>query len=139
MKLRRELIAVALEWEARFGVAPAITSAVSELDAALIVGAAPSTSGRSAVARGFDFVHGGLRYQVKANRPSGRPGSRVTMVARARNHEFDRLIWILCEREFNPLEAWEWTVDEYRREFDGRTRLSPADMRRGRRLGTSAP
>jgi hypothetical protein len=33
---------------------------------------------RTAVSKGHDFTYNGLRYQVKANRPSGKPGSPVT-------------------------------------------------------------
>jgi len=40
--LREELISVALEWQDRYGVAPQITSALSELDAALLVGMSES-------------------------------------------------------------------------------------------------
>lgn len=137
--LRQQLVALALEWEHRFGVSPAITAAVSEFDAALLVGHSAESfaldcSGRTAVTRGTDFRHRGLRYQVKANRPSGKPGSFVTLVAKAKNYEWDRLIWLLYDREFVILEAWEWTADEYRKAFDVLKRLSPAHMRRGRDL-----
>lgn len=139
-ELRRELVALALEWERRYGVSPAITSAVSEFDAARLVGHSADSfgldsEGRTAVTRGADFRYHGLRYQVKANRPSGKPGSPVTLVAKAKNYEWDRLIWLRYDREFRIQEAWEWTVDDYRAAFDTVRRLSPADMRRGRDLG----
>lgn len=38
MSLRDELVRVSLEWQSRFGVAPSITSAGSEFDAARLVG-----------------------------------------------------------------------------------------------------
>jgi len=138
-ELRQVLVAVALEWERRYRVSPAITATVSEFDAARLVGHtadsfAADCEGRTAVTRGADFCHGGLRYQVKANRPSGKPGSPVTLVAKAKNYEWDRLIWLLYDREFRLLEAWEWTVKEYREAFDALSRLSPAHMRRGRAL-----
>jgi len=84
LALRTRLVEVALAWERRFGVAPAITSAVSEYDAAMLVGHSDDTFsadcvGRTAVSRGADFTHRGVRYQVKANRPSGKPGSFVRM------------------------------------------------------------
>ena len=137
--LRDRLVSVALEWQRQFGVAPSITSSVSEYDAALLVGHTPESFGldcasRTAVTKGCDFTHGGLRYQVKANRPSGKPGSFVTMVAKASNYDWDRLIWILYDREYRLQEAWEWTAAEYRAAFHLRTRLSPSDMRAGRRL-----
>ncbi len=138
-ELRQQLVALALEWERRYGVSPAITAAVSEFDAARLVGHSAESfalecDGRTAVTRGTDFRHGGLRYQVKANRPSGKPGSFVTLVAKAKNYDWDRLIWLLYDREFRILEAWEWTVDDYRTAFDALTRLSPAHMRHGRDL-----
>ena len=49
--------------------------------------------GRTAVTRGVDFCHGGLRYQVKANRPSGGSGSFPSKVSKASNYDWDRLIW----------------------------------------------
>jgi hypothetical protein len=86
--LRGQLVSTSLEWERRFAVAPSITSALSEYDAAILVGHSDTSfsddcRGRTAVTRGTDFTHSGLRYQVKANRPSGKPGSFVTLVAKA--------------------------------------------------------
>jgi hypothetical protein len=56
----------------------------------------------------------------------------VTRVAKATNYEWDRLVWLRYDRKFKILEAWEWTVDDYRAAFEGLPRLNPADMRRGR-------
>src|SRR5438034_5589766 len=123
--LRQRLVTLALEWERTFGVAPSITSTIAELDAALLVGHTEQTyakscltSGRTAVARGCDFVFSEIRYQVKANRPSGNPGSVVTLVANANNYDWDRLIWILYDKSYALLEAWEWDRDHYRHKFD---------------------
>ena len=137
--LRGELVALALEWERRYSVSPAITGAVAEFDAALLVGHTAESfgldcAGRTSVTRGADFRHGALRYQVKANRPGGNPDSPVTLVARAKNYDWDRLIWLLYDRGFQLLEAWEWPVDEYRTSLGSLARLSPAHTRRGRRL-----
>lgn len=79
-------------------------------------------------------MHAGIRYQVKANRPSGKPGSFVTLVAKASNFEWDRLIWILYDREYNLLEAYQWNVEDYKRASENIKRLSPADMREGTSL-----
>ena len=135
-ELRARLIAVALEWQKRFGVAPAITSALSEYDAAMKVAMSEQDYGlecqhRTAVTRGADFVYKGCRYQVKANRPSGKPGSPVTLVGKPNNYEWDKLIWILYNTQYEIQEAWLWDVDAYKQTFDSRTRISPADMRRG--------
>jgi hypothetical protein len=68
-ELRNALIDLVLEWERRYGVAPCITGAISEFDAARLVGHTPESLaldcvGRTAVTRGTDFCHNGLRYQV---------------------------------------------------------------------------
>lgn len=134
--LRESLVSIALEWERRYGVSPQITSALSEYDAAILVGQTPTSFGeqnqtRTAVTKGYDFIHNGLRYQIKANRPSGKPGSFVTLVAKATNYEWDRLIWILYDREYNLQEAWQWDVEKYEQTFDAKKRISPKDMRGG--------
>ncbi len=137
--LRAQLVDVALRWQEAYGNAPAITPSLSELDAALLVGLAEKDYGlqmfhRSVVARGHDFLHLGKRYQVKANRPSGREGSPVTRVGKARNFDWDFLIWIHYNREYVIQESWLWTVDAYQRSFADKDRLSPDDMRRGRKI-----
>jgi hypothetical protein len=138
-QLRAHLIEVTLEWERTFGVAPQITSAISEYDAARLVGHSDTSFsrdcvGRTAVSRGTDFSHGGLRYQVKANRPSGKPGSPVTKVAKASNYDWDRLLWLLYDRHYVLQEAWEWEREAYRSAFDAQLHVRPPDMRRGRRV-----
>jgi hypothetical protein len=89
---------------------------------------------RSAVARGHDFTHACKRYQVKANRPSGRPGSPVTLVAKPMNYDWDFLIWLLYDANYRLKEAWMWEREAYRRRFGEQKRLSPKDMREGQAL-----
>lgn len=142
-ELRSALVTVVLEWERRYGVAPAITSAISEYDAARLVGHSAESfgldcTGRTAVTRGTDFRHKNVRYQLKASRPSGKPGSFVTLVSKAKNFEWDRLIWLLYDREFRIQEAWEWAANDYQKQFRDAARLSPKHMRRGRSLPTPA-
>ena len=137
--LRPRLVDIALTWQQQFGVAPSITSAVSEYDAAALVGMTEQEYGlaccnRTAVSRGWDFLFKDIRYQVKANRPSGRAGSPVTLVGKPNNYEWDKLIWILYDREYVIQEAWQWDVQEHRSQFETKKRLSPVDMRRGVRL-----
>lgn len=137
--LRDRLIEIALEWERRYGVAPHITSAISEYDAAVLVKCSEADycqqmQGQTAVRKGYDFTLGGKRYQVKANRPSGKPGSFVTLVAKASNYEWDHLIWILYNSRFEIQEAWLWEVDDYQAQFHEKKRLSPVDMRQGTKL-----
>jgi hypothetical protein len=137
--LRQKLVEIALAWQDRFGIAPHITSAISEYDAACLIGCAEDDYCRqmrtaTAVRKGFDFTHGGQRYQIKANRPSGKPGSFVTLVSKPKNYEWDVLIWLLYNRRYELEEAWLWEVGPYRTAFENQKRLSPADMRRGKRL-----
>ncbi len=137
--LRDKLVEVALEWQSKFGVSPSITSTVSEYDAAMLVGMSePEYSeymkDKTAVSKGADFVFNNIRYQIKANRPSGKPGSFVTLVSKASNYLWDKLIWILYDKNYVMQEAWEWDVEDYISSFDIKKRLSPDDYRKGRRL-----
>ena len=137
--LRNRLVAVTLEWETCFGVAPAITSTVSEYDAALLVDCSlddycACRKLMTAVSKGHDFTSKGIRYQVKANRPSGKPGSFVTLVAKPSNYQWDFLIWILYDRLYVIQEAWLWTAADYQAQLGSKTRISPADMRKGKRI-----
>src|SRR5690606_4394596 len=86
------------------------------------------------VSRGADFTFNGLRYQIKANRPSGKPGSLVTKVVKASNYDWDRLIWLLYDRSYELQEAWEWEVNAYRAAFDMQAHVRPPDMKRGCRV-----
>lgn len=138
-ELRTKLVDTCLQWQDKYGVAPSITSALSEYDAAILVGCSDEEysdymRGGTAVRRGHDFVFGGLRYQVKANRPSGRPGSFVTWVPKPSNYEWDCLLWLLYDRQYQVVEAWKWSVVEYRQRFEEIKRLSPTHMRNGERL-----
>jgi hypothetical protein len=143
-ELRDRLVAVALEWQASYGNAPSITSAVAEYDAAELVGCGKDEycaqmKLRSAVAKGHDFVHDGKRYQVKANRPSGRPGSPVTLVAKPANYDWDCLVWLLYDSRYRLQEAWLWEREAYRRRFGDQRRISPKDMREGKSLFSISP
>lgn len=110
MTLRNKLIDIALLWQENFGVAPSITSAISEYDAAMLIGMPENEyseymKDKTAVSKGVDFVFKNTRYQVKANRPSGKKGSPVTMVPKASNYEWDKLIWILYDKNYVMQEA----------------------------------
>ena len=89
---------------------------------------------KTAVNKGADFIYKNTRYQVKANRPSGKKGSFVTMVPKASNYEWDKLIWILYDSKYVIQEAWEWSVQDYKIAFDRVKRLSPKDYRKGKCL-----
>ena len=138
-QLRNKLVEIALQWQERYGVAPSITSTISEYDAAMLVGMSENDysaymKDKTAVNKGSDFVFNNTRYQIKANRPSGKKGSFVTMVPKAANYEWDRLIWILYDKNYVIQEAWEWEVEEYKDAFDTIKRLSPDHYRKGRCL-----
>ena len=137
--LRQKLVEAALAWERAFGVAPSITSALSEFDAAMLMGCSSehysaSMCGITAVHKGHDFTFNNVRYQVKANRPSGKPGSAVTLVPKAKNYEWDVLIWLLYNPQYEIQEAWCWDASAYKAAFDSIQRLSPAHYRKGKRL-----
>lgn len=137
--LRNKLVDTALQWQESFGVAPSITSTISEYDAASLVGMteyeySEYMQDKTAVNKGTDFVYKGMRYQVKANRPSGKKGSFVTMVPKATNYEWDKLIWILYDKNYIMQEAWEWNVQDYRSAFENIKRLSPKHYRKGKCL-----
>jgi len=137
--LRQKLVQLALEWQRKYGVAPHITPVISEYDAAKIVGMSDEKysnymQDKTAVSRGHDFIHEGVRYQIKAHRPSGKRGSIITNAGKARNYEWDRLIWIRYDTEYEIQEAWSWDRDEYIIEFDSVNRISPENMRKGRRV-----
>lgn len=84
--LRRRLVAVALEGERAFANAPSVTTAVSEYDAAMLIGLSEahysqSMQGSTSVQKGYDFRLEGFRYQVEGNRPSGKPSRRITKLS----------------------------------------------------------
>lgn len=137
--LRAQLVEITLAWERTFGNAPFITTALSEYDAAILVGLSEAEysnvmRGATVVQRGFDFAYKGKRYQVKGNRPSGKKGSAVTWVPKATNYDWDCLVWILYNPKFEVQEAWLWDVAAYRTEFNETTRLSPTHLRKGKLL-----
>ncbi|WP_373332639.1 hypothetical protein P6F15_05195 [Thiopseudomonas alkaliphila] len=137
--LRKKLIDVALEWQERFGVSPQITTPISEYDAAMLVGMSEDEysaymQDKTAVSKGADFAFKGIRYQVKGNRPSGKPGSFITMVPKATNYDWDKLIWVLYNKDYVMQEAWEWDVQTYKQAFHDIKRLSPKHYRQGKCL-----
>lgn len=138
-KIRDQLVETALQWQEGFGVAPSIVSSISELDAALLVGMSETEysslmQSQTAVQRGHDFIFNNVRYQVKANRPSGKPGSKVTLVPKAKNYEWDILVWLLYNKEYEIQEAWAWKVEVYKNQFHEVKRLSPKHYRGGENL-----
>ncbi len=137
--LRKELVDVALEWQKIYGVAPQITTSLSEYDAAMLLEMPEDEYSAymqdiTAVHRGSDFTYKDVRYQVKGNRPSGKPGSKVTMVPKASNYEWDMLIWVLYDKDYVLQEAWLWEVEDYKQKFHDTKRLSPNHYREGQRL-----
>jgi hypothetical protein len=101
--LRKQFVDVAREWEKHFGVAPSITSAISELGAARLVGMSEDA-----------YCAGGThRGSMK--------GSKVRLVShkteKKRPFGWDRLVWIRYDRFYRIQEVREFTADEYRRKF----------------------
>ena len=137
VNLRDQLVSVALAWERCFRIAPHITAAISEYDAAVnLLGMTDAEYSKSmqnatSVQAGYDFKFHGQRFQIKAARPSGRRGSKITLARKAKNYEWDYLIWIRYDREYRLEEAWKWSASEYRAAFDHLSRLSPLHMQGG--------
>ena len=139
MSLRNSLVDIALEWQKKFGVAPQITAVLSEYDSAMLVGMSEKDysdymQDKTAVQKGFDFIFNGIRYQIKANRPSGKPRSEVSKVPGVSNYTWDKLIWILYDKNYVMQEAWEWDVESYKTAFAEIKRLSPEYYRKGKCL-----
>jgi len=137
--LRDKLVFVALEWQKRFGIAPQITTPISEYDAAMLIGFPEQEysdymQDKTAVNKGYDFIYNNVRYQIKGNRPSGKPGSKVTWVPKATNYDWDVLIWVLYDKHYVIQEAWQWDVNPYKDEFHNKKRLGPSDYRQGQQL-----
>jgi hypothetical protein len=137
--LREKLVEIALAWQDKFGVAPSVTSSISEYDAAVLIGMTEDEyseymQDRTAVSRGHDFIFRGIRYQIKATRPSGRPGSKVTNVPNPTNREWDKVIWVSYDKDYKMLEAWEWDIESFNKRFQPKERLSPKHYRQGQCL-----
>ena len=135
--LRQRPMEAALAWERTFGIAPCITSALSEFDAAMLIGRSPeeysaSMCDATGVGKGHDFTFNISRYQVKANRPSVKPGSFITLVPKAKNYEWDFLIWLLYDQQYQIQEAR--LLGAHKAAFDSIKRLSPSQYRKGKRL-----
>lgn len=132
-ELKNQLIKSCLDWERLIGVAPHITSAISEYDAMKLVGMSEQeilqqSGGKTAVQKGHDFIYKYVKYQVKANRPSGKKGSSVTITSKAKNYEFDKLIWILYNTNFVIKTAYKLDVKDYKDRLGHLKYVRPNDL-----------
>lgn len=152
--MRERIVALALEWQKRYGVAPSITPALSECDAAIFLVGMPEDEyseymkPRTAVSRGHDFEFNGEKYQIKAHRPSGKPGSAITNAGpvlkkdtATGRYKWNFLIWIRYNKDYQIEEAWMFSEACYGNEFGDRKggNLSPEDMRKGLDVTKKAP
>jgi hypothetical protein len=67
--LKKQLVDIALEWQKNFGVAPQITTPLSECDAAMLVGMSEAEYSsymqeKTVVSAGSDFIYSGIRYRI---------------------------------------------------------------------------
>ena len=139
MSLRNELVKLALKWEKQFGVAPNITGIVGEYDVAMQVGLDEEEysycmRGTTAVQRGHDFIYNDKKYQVKACRPSGKPGSKITKGPDVRNYDWDYLVWVRYNKNYQVQEMWRFGRNKFELLFADKKRLTPDDMRMGKCL-----
>jgi hypothetical protein len=138
-KLRAQLVQTARQWEECCGVAPQITNAIAELDAARLVGMTEEKycadgRKRTAVSGDFDFIHKCLRYEVTGSRPSGKEGSKVSKVSNKLKKDCDLIVWVLYDQCYAMEEAWEFDAENYKRMFANVAHLWPPHMRLGHRL-----
>jgi len=148
--MKDKLVKLALEWEDKFGVAPRITASISEYDAAMVTGMtedeySQEMQDKTAVGEGYDFEYNKLKYQVKGSRPSKKrekehPKDPVTKVGKAAieykdvSKPWDKLIWVLYDKKFEPQGAWEWDFDDYKREITPLEYVRPGHMKRGKQI-----
>ena len=45
------------------------------------------------------------------------------MVPKASNYEWDRLIWILYDKDYVMQEAWEWYMKDYKMAFENQKKI----------------
>ena len=83
----------------------------------------------TAVTKGYDFIWQGKRFQVKANRPSGKFGSYITLVSKPRNLDWDELIWVLYNRHYEIEEAWQCDLQTYTEKLHNHNYLRPNHLR----------
>lgn len=136
-QLRDLLVQISLEWERRFGVIPHVLGAISEYDAAKLVGGnlrigEGRDKGFTPITKGVDFRKDGIAYQVKARRPG--PNKRVRRAPKAKNYAWNKFVWILYNHDYRMIEASEFDVNSYRKLFDLKPRLTPNDMRKGKKI-----
>jgi hypothetical protein len=144
--LRSQLVETALQWEHTFGNVPAITTAISEYDAATrFVGCSieeysQTMQGSTAVQIGYDFKFRNKRYQVKGTRFSGKPKSKVSRIPKPKRYkksgkfEWDILIWIHYDPQYQIQEAWQWDVSTFITDLELCKNLTPKLLRQGKRL-----
>ena len=90
---------------------------------------------KKAVNKGWDFIYKDIRYQIKGTRPSGKRGSKVTKVPKAKHYDlWDVLIWVNYDKEYTIKEAWKWDVKHYKETFEFQKRISPDDMSKGENI-----
>lgn len=119
---RELLVDLACHWQDPLGVTPAVNYAVARYDAAALAGLAEPRC--RAVASGADFDHEGQRYQVIASRDP--EPARIPVVRRA---GWDRLIWLVYDRDYALLEAWSCEGEALRARW-GDSRILTSDCLR---------
>jgi len=55
-------------------------------------------------------------------------------VGKAKNYDWDILIWIHYTVDSDIKEVWMWDVDDYREQFDTVKHVRPQHMRMGKQL-----
>jgi hypothetical protein len=135
--LRDRLCGVASKWQEKYRVSPSIMSAISEYDAARIIGMSEEEyAGRErGITSGFNFIYNDRRYRVlgRRERRSERPES-IVIRERPRHYKWDYFIWILYNESYVIREVRLWEVASYEEYFEQKDRMSLRDMRLGENL-----
>lgn len=135
---RPRLVEMAFDWERRFGVAPVPLSWISEYDVVRLLGLFDDSFAfhcvRFMVVTDGDVTVGKTRFSVNADRPDVRPAAYLTQVAHSSGYGWDKLYWMLYDKQYELCEAWELPIFDRDQDLDERLRLTPADLRRGTRL-----
>jgi hypothetical protein len=138
-ELRDQLVSITMEWEKKYDIAPRITGSISEYDAAMRIGLteeeySSQMQTRTAVSKGHDFIYKSKKYQVKACRPSGKHGSKITWVKKPRNYDWDYFIWMQYNTDYTLKVFYKCNKKSFIDKFGLKNRLSPSDIQEGQKL-----
>lgn len=117
------LIKCSIEFENQTGIVPAVSSALSEIDAMIGIGMSEKDIfgykiKQKTRQKGHDFEYRGLKYQVKVDRESIKegfgPGKNKHNSLISPRGEWDVLIWIEYDCDYKIISAYKWTKKDFK-------------------------